>query len=167
MFKPVDVIEVRIWDTTVGAIAADPSLGAYVFEYDSGWRRRGIELAPLTMPTSEAIHVFPALPEATYKRLPAMIADALPDDFGNALIDAWLAREGVAREAISALDRLAYMGQRGMGALEFKPTHGPKKRKPSVLKVSDLVSASRRARASCSARRLFSSARRSASVSCS
>ncbi|MCB0811526.1 MAG: HipA domain-containing protein, partial [Flavobacteriales bacterium] len=59
--------------------------------------------------------------------------------------DAWLAREGVAREAISALDRLAYMGQRGMGALEFKPTHGPKKRKPSVLKVSDLVSASRRA----------------------
>lgn len=90
------VIEVRIWNTLVGAVALDPALGYYAFEYDQAWRRRGVELAPRLMPTTSptAVYVFPNLGES-FKRLPGLLADALPDDFGNALIDAWMATKGV------------------------------------------------------------------------
>ncbi len=145
MYRPVDLIEVRAWGTTVGGVSIDPGLGYYVFEYDPKWQPRGIELAPLTMPISESLHVFPLLPEATYKRLPAMLADALPDDFGNALIDAYMAREGVPKSAITPLDRLAYLGARGMGALEFKPARGPRHRKATAIAISRLVVSARNA----------------------
>ena len=100
-------------------------LGFYAFEYQPAFLPSGIELAPLTMPLASAgsgPFVFPSLAEATFRRLPGLLADALPDDFGNALIDAWMAREGVAASQITSLDRLAYMGKRGLGALEFKPS---------------------------------------------
>ena len=145
MYHPVDLIEVRAWGATVGGVSADPGLGYYVFEYDPKWQARGIELAPLTMPVGEALHVFPLLPEATFKRLPALLADALPDDFGNALIDAYLAKAGVAKEAITPLDRLAYMGERGMGALEFKPARGPRHKKATAVEISQLVISARQA----------------------
>ena len=70
--------------------------------------------------TASEPFVFADLPELTYRRLPGMLADALPDDFGNTLIDAWMAGEGVTKSQITSLDRLAYMGKRGLGALEFK-----------------------------------------------
>lgn len=145
MYRPVDLIEVRAWGATVGGVSIDPGLGYYVFEYDPKWQARGIELAPLTMPVSQSLHVFPLLPEATYKRLPAMLADALPDDFGNALIDAYMAREGVPKSAITPLDRLAYLGARGMGALEFRPTRGPRHRKATAVAISRLVISARNA----------------------
>jgi serine/threonine-protein kinase HipA len=127
VYKPVHVIEVRVWGRRVGAVALDPKLGFYAFEYDPAFVKAGVELAPLTMPLAEAQvpFVFTDLPELTYKRLPALLADALPDDFGNTLIDGWMATEGVARSQITALDRLAYMGKRGMGALEFRPVRSP------------------------------------------
>jgi serine/threonine-protein kinase HipA len=143
MYQPVDVIEVRAWDERVGAVTLDPQLGYYVFEYEPAWQARGIELAPLTMPLSQSTHVFTSLPEITYKRLPAMLADALPDDFGNALIDAYLAAQGVTRNAVTPLDRLAYMANRGVGALEFRPARGPRYKKPSAVELSDLVTGSR------------------------
>jgi serine/threonine-protein kinase HipA len=143
MYQAVDVISVSAWGELVGAVGLDPASGYYAFEYASAWRRKGIELAPLQMPIAQAIHLFPLLPEATYKRLPAMLADALPDDFGNALIDAYLAREGVAKAAITPLDRLAYMAGRGMGALEFKPSRGPRNIKPTAVEIADLVTSSR------------------------
>ena len=124
--KDVSVIEVRAWGRSVGAVTLDPSLAYYAFEYDSAWKRTGTELAPLHMPlkATRSVYVFPALPEATYFRLPALLADALPDDFGNALIDAWMAQRGMEKSSITVLDRLAYMGKRGMGALEFRPARG-------------------------------------------
>ncbi len=130
-FRSVEAVEVRIWGKTVGAVALDPRLRFYVFEYAPAFVRSGIELAPLTMPLAAAREpfVFPTLPEDTYWRLPGLLADAFPDDFGNALIDAWMAREGVAKASITSLDRLAYMGKRGMGALEFRPARGPRARK--------------------------------------
>ena len=123
-------------------------LGYYVFEYQPGFIHSGIELAPLMMPldAASAPFVFADLPEATYRRLPGMLADALPDDFGNALIDAWMTREGVGKSQITSLDRLAYMGKRGMGALEFKPTRGPRATKSSsAIEMSALVESARRA----------------------
>ena len=89
--KHVAAIEVRIWGQQVGAAALDPKLGYYAFAYAQAWRRTGIELAPLTMPLNDrgTAFILPNLPEAAFHRLPGMLADALPDDFGNALIDAW------------------------------------------------------------------------------
>ena len=114
MYRPVNAIEVRAWNTRVGAVALDPSLRYYVFEYDPAFVQTGIELAPLTMPLARAREpfVFMDLPEATYKRLPAMLADALPDDFGNALVDGQMAAHGIGAASITPLDRLAYMNKR-------------------------------------------------------
>jgi len=142
----VPVIEVRAWEKLVGALAPDPQLGYYVFAYDPSWRRLGIELAPLTMAVRDAreTFVFPSLPEATFRRLPAMFADALPDDFGNALIDAWMAEHGTTKSKITTLDRLAYMGKRGMGALEFKPALGSHRESTAPLKMKSLVEAARK-----------------------
>ena len=148
-------IEVRIWGQRVGAVAPDPAAACYAFEYTPDWVRTGIELAPLTMPLamplatrlatrSPAIFLFPELPELTFRRLPGLLADALPDDFGNALVDAWMARKGVARAAITALDRLAYMGQRGLGALEFRPALGAARESSRPLRLKALVETARR-----------------------
>lgn len=140
-------MEVRAWGARVGAVARDPSKNYHAFEYDPAWVRRGVELAPIAMPLAQANapFLFTELPEATYKRLPAMLADALPDDFGNALIDAWMANRGVRKEDVTALDRLAYMGKRGMGALTFAPMRGPTPSKPSAVEMGSLVEAARRA----------------------
>jgi serine/threonine-protein kinase HipA len=146
MFKPVDLVEVRAWSQLVGAVARDPRRGYYAFEYAPAFVRSGIELAPLTMPLAQAQQpfIFPDLPDLTYKRLPAMLADALPDDFGNSLINAWMANQGVAVADVSALDRLAYMGSRGMGALEFRPVRGPAAKHATAVVLSDLVDSARR-----------------------
>ena len=143
----VPVIEVRVWGKRVGAIAPDPKLGFYAFAYEPSWRRGGIELAPLTMPLEDSreTFVFSNLPEATFQRLPGMLADALPDDFGNALIDAWMAKRGILKNQITALDRLAYMGKRGMGALEFKPALGAHKESAAPLQMKSLVEEARKA----------------------
>lgn len=140
------VIEVRIWGQRVGAVAPDPRLGCYVFAYDPAWRRNGIELAPLSMPLDDLrpSFAFPELSEPSYKRLPGLLADALPDDFGNALIDAWMAAKGVEKRAITTLDRLAYMGKRGMGALEFKPARGAHRESAEPLEMKNLVEAARK-----------------------
>jgi serine/threonine-protein kinase HipA len=139
------VIEVRIWGKRVGAVAPDPRLGCYVFAYDPSWRRNGVELAPITMPLADtrSTFAFPDLAEPGYKRLPGLLADALPDDFGNALIDAWMTNKGIEKRAVTTLDRLAYMGKRGMGALEFKPARGAHRESAEPLEMKSLVEAAR------------------------
>lgn len=146
-YKTVERIEVYLWDKFVGAVALDPNLQYYVFAYDRKFGKSGIEVAPLHMPlrADEAPYVFADLPEETYRRLPAMLADALPDDFGNALIDRYLADKGIPKNRITVLDRLAYMGKRAMGALEFKPTRGPRTVKPTALDLNELVGEARKA----------------------
>jgi serine/threonine-protein kinase HipA len=148
VFKAIDVVEVRIWDQTVGAVALDPGLAFYAFEYDSRFAQSGVELAPLHMPLAgaDAPFVFTGLPEATYQRLPAMLADSLPDRFGNALVTAYLQRQGVRPQDITPLDRLAYMGKRSFGALEFRPVRGPRAGAgTTALILSELVDTARQA----------------------
>lgn len=144
---PSRAIEVRAWGRTVGAVALDPRLGYYVFAYTPEWLGTGIELAPRTMPVAghRGPYVFPNLPEATYQRLPALLSDALPDDFGNALINAYMASRGRAVDAVTPLDRLAYMARRGMGALEFRPALGSRTDSKGALDMKGLVEAARRA----------------------
>ncbi|MCE9620812.1 MAG: type II toxin-antitoxin system HipA family toxin [Actinomycetia bacterium] len=144
-YQPVNVVEVRCWGTRVGAVALDDRTGFYVFEYEPAWADRHIELAPSTMPTrgSARTFVFPTLPANTFYRLPALLADSLPDDFGNALTNAYLANQGVRPGDITPLDRLAYLGERGLGALEFRPSRGPLTRRATAIELGELVVAAR------------------------
>jgi serine/threonine-protein kinase HipA len=133
------IAEVRLWGRTIGAVSLDEGREVAAFQYDADFARSGIELSPLVMPLSERVYESPALPRKTFQGLPGLLADALPDKFGNALIDAWLATQGRAPESFSAVERLCYTGTRGMGALEFAPALGPKPRKASKLEVDALV----------------------------
>jgi serine/threonine-protein kinase HipA len=145
-YKQVDVVNVYLWNKHIGAVTLDPTWGYYVFEYTSSFVSLGVEPAPLQMPARQGeTFMFTDLPEITFKRLPAMLADTLPDDFGNALIDRYMAEKGLDKSKVTALDRLAYMGSRAMGALEYKPTRSPQKHKPSAIVLSDLVTQARRA----------------------
>ena len=145
MYRPVHAVRVSVWGRVVGVVAPARERGVYSFEYDPSFLRSGIELSPLGMPLREGVFTFPNLPRRAFSGLPPVFADALPDSFGNALVDAWMAREGVPREAITPLDRLAYMGRRGIGALCFEPERGPREARPSALEMGQLVEAARRA----------------------
>lgn len=147
MYTPVTSVEVRIWDQYVGAVALDPRLQFYVFQFAPRFITSGIEIAPFHMPLSKAQSpfVFTDLPEITFKRLPALLADSLPDDFGNSLINAWMGSQGVHVQDITPLDRLAYMGARGFGALEFRPARGPRTQKSTAINLAKLVESARSA----------------------
>ena len=119
------VATVRLWGTTIGAVSWDDDRGLARFEYEPAFVASGREVAPLMMPLSAEIHSFPALPRRTFHGLPGLLADSLPDRFGNELIDAWLAGQGRRPGDFNAVERLCYVGTRGMGALEFVPATGP------------------------------------------
>lgn len=140
-FVPVDVVEVRVWGRTVGAIALDPVTNFYAFEYDPDWITIGRGLSPLQMPNRAGTFVFPNLSPATFQRLPAMVADCLPDRFGNALVDSWMQDQGIRRSEITPLDRLMYASDRSMGALEFHPPAGAASHESAALQLADLVTA--------------------------
>lgn len=133
------IAEVQLWGRTIGAVALDEGRDVARFQYAPDFARSGIELSPLTMPLSESVYEFPALPRNTFHGLPGLLADSLPDKFGNALINAWLATQGRTPESFNAVERLCYTGTRGMGALEFAPALGPKARKTSRIEVDALV----------------------------
>ena len=133
------IAKVQLWGRTIGAVSLEEGRNVAAFEYDSQFARSGIQLSPLVMPLSGQVHQFPELPRNTFHGLPGLLADSLPDKFGNALIDAWLATQGRSPESFSAVERLCYTGTRGMGALEFAPVLGPKHRKASKLEVDALV----------------------------
>lgn len=133
------IAEVRLWSRTIGAVSLDEGRDVAAFQYDPAFAASGIELSPLVMPLSERVYEFPALPRGTFHGLPGLLADSLPDKFGNALIDAWLATQGRTPESFHAVERLCYTGARGMGALEFAPVLGPRPRTASKIEVDALV----------------------------
>lgn len=133
------IAKVQLWGRTIGAVSLDEGRDVASFQYDAEFARSGIELSPLTMPLSERVYAFPTLPRDTYHGLPGLLADSLPDKFGNALIDAWLATQGRAPESFHAVERLCYTGTRGMGALEFAPVLGPKPRPATKVELDALV----------------------------
>lgn len=130
------VAEVRLWGTRVGAIALTDGSKVATFQYDSEFLQSDIEIAPLTMPLSSRIYSFPGLNPETFQGLPGLVADSLPDRFGTALINSWLAGQG--RE-LNSVERLCYTGTRGMGALEFFPAAGPQMQQPKDIQIDQLV----------------------------
>ena len=102
-------------------------------------RRAGLRFRPSPCRLSDRVYVFPDLPPKTFHGLPGLLADSLPDRFGNALIDAWLATQGRTSESFNAVERLCYTGARGMGALEFAPAIGPKPQQAKKIEIDALV----------------------------
>ena len=130
---------VVLWGTVIGAVTWLEDREVGVFQYTPDFIRSGIQLAPLMMPLGEFPYEFPALARNTFKGLPGLLADSLPDKYGNAIIDAWLASQGRMAASFHPVERLCYIGSRGMGALEFEPaTLGPPTSKHAV-EVARLV----------------------------
>ncbi len=130
---------VQLWGRTIGAVTLAEGETTAAFEYVPEFIGSGIELSPLCLPLRPGVYRFPELPMHTFHGLPGLLADSLPDRFGNALIDQWLAQQGRAAGSFNAVERLCYIGARGMGALEFKPVIGPRPRKSSRVDVAALV----------------------------
>jgi serine/threonine-protein kinase HipA len=133
------VAEVRLWGRTIGAVALEDGARSAAFQYAPAFVASGIQLAPLVMPLAERVYQFAALPAASFHGLPGLVADSLPDRFGHALIDAWLATQGRTPESFNAVERLCYIGVRGMGALEYSPAVGPPLRRSARVSVEALV----------------------------
>ncbi|HLT44544.1 MAG TPA: type II toxin-antitoxin system HipA family toxin [Luteimonas sp.] len=112
---------VRLWGRDIGAVSWLDDRQVAVFQYMPEFLQSGIQLAPIMMPSGPEPREFPGLPREAFKGLPGLLADSLPDRFGNALIDAWLVAQGRAADSFNPVERLCYIGTRGMGALEFHP----------------------------------------------
>ena len=113
--------EVFLWGTRIGIIHQDPGIPYATFEYDGAFVNSGIELSPIRMPLGRNIYEFPSLTGEPFYGMPGLVADSLPDRFGNAVIERWLSNQGKALSDFTAIDRLCYTGKRGMGALEYVP----------------------------------------------
>ena len=115
------VVEVIYRRDRVGAVSLDPETGIGAFEYAQSFIDGSIELSPISMPLASGVYSFPALGRETFDGLPGLLADSLPDDFGNSILSEWAARQGRAADGLSPLEKLQYIGKRGIGALEFAP----------------------------------------------
>jgi serine/threonine-protein kinase HipA len=133
------IAEVRLWGRRIAAVSLGEPGDAAAFQYDPEFARSGIEVSPIVMPLSPRIYTFPALSRPSFHGLPGLVADSLPDRFGNALIDAWLATQGRTPASFDSVERLCYTGWRGMGALEFAPATGPRPRRSTRIHVDALV----------------------------
>ena len=144
MYKPVKVVEVFLWGKRVGAVSHDYDQYS-VFEYDPEFRKSGIEVAPFMMPLSRAIYHTEEfhLPRQMFLGLPGLLADSLPDAFGNLLIKRYMESEQIDLRQITPLDRLAYVGSRGMGALTFEPAIKEEDVLPSAIDIRNLVDGAR------------------------
>ena len=143
-YVPVRGIRVSLWGKSVGAIV-EHSPGYYAFEYDPEFLNSGWDIAPLKMPLKNGVgpYVFTDFGRLAFQGLPGVFADSLPDGFGTAVVNEWLRQCGVKAEDVTALDRLAYIGSRGMGALCYEPERSPFGAKPFAVDMRRLTEKSR------------------------
>lgn len=144
MVDRVDTAVVKLWGNQVGAVSWLPDRAYGVFEYDPAFLKKGLDISPLHMGLDDAgkgdgTFSFPGLNKETFLGLPGLLADSLPDKFGNSIIDSWLARNGRDSGSFSPVERLCYIGRRGMGALEFAPPINRKFDRPVPVEIAELV----------------------------
>ncbi|MGA8746570.1 MAG: type II toxin-antitoxin system HipA family toxin [Solirubrobacterales bacterium] len=135
-----EAAEIHLWGRMIGAVSLDEGAPTAVFQYTPAFARSSIQLAPLMMPLRPEPFAFPALSHESFKGLPGLLADSLPDRWGSALIDTWLAGQGRSPGSASSVERLCYVGARAMGALEFRPTRGPQGSPVEEIQIQTLVS---------------------------
>lgn len=138
---------VKIWGQTIGAVYWDENKKLASFEYEPKFKATGLELAPIKMPLNSTISIF-SFPELratknssydTFKGLPGLLADVLPDKYGNQLINSWLAQNGRPENSMNPVELLCFIGNRGMGALEFEPTQLKENKTPFQVEIDNLV----------------------------
>lgn len=134
-----DTAEVYLWGTRIGIIHQDVTKPYASFEYDTDFLNSGIEVSPLRMPLAKNIYEFPALAGEPFYGMPGLVADSLPDKFGNAVIEQWLMSLGKSLSDFTAIDRLCYTGKRGMGALEYVPASTDIKDIDENINVQEMV----------------------------
>ena len=134
---------IHIWSQLVGAVAWDEATGLGTFEYQPSFLSKGLDLSPLQMPVDNArgrIFSFPELRNSTtFRGLPGLLADVLPDKYGNSLINTWLARQGRPANSMNPVEVLCFIGKRGMGALEFEPVVPAIKSSATKIELDSLI----------------------------
>ncbi|CAN5124759.1 hypothetical protein BH23BAC3_BH23BAC3_35400 [soil metagenome] len=138
---------VHVWGELAGAVAWDETNGLARFEYDEAFKRKGWDLSPLKMPIKNGVNIFsfPGLRKKAntefdcFKGLPGMLADSLPDKYGNQLINRWLAQQGRPENSMNPVETLCFIGTRGMGALEFEPATLSSTKRTFDVEVDSLV----------------------------
>jgi len=146
MKTKLDVAKVTLWGEDLGAVAWDSLTDTATFEYYQSYSRKGIEVSPLLMPVKAGVkYSFPHLNKDTFKGLPGLLADCLPDKFGNALIDQWLSSQGRSIADFNPVERLCYIGARGMGAIEFEPAINHQFGGSRSIEIDQLVELSQQA----------------------
>jgi serine/threonine-protein kinase HipA len=138
------VASVKIWNHKVGVVLWDAQQNTGVFEFDKNFPKLGLDISPIMMPITtigkgQRVFSFSGLNPETFKGLPGLLSDSLPDKFGNQIIDAWLAQQGKNSQDFTAVDRLCYIGKRGMGALEFEPVSNAFKENSNKIEIEELV----------------------------
>lgn len=148
----VDVAEVNIWGELAGAVRWDVEQQLGYFQYDPKFLQNGWDLAPIKMPIANGsrIYGFPELrkgrgeTEETFKGLPGLLSDALPDKYGNRLINIWLAQQGRPEHSMNPVEKLCFIGSRGMGALEFEPAQMKTGKSSFSLELDSLVAVAKK-----------------------
>ncbi len=144
MIKKIDTAKVKLWGEVVGAVSWLDEQGYALFEYDPGFLKKGLDISPIHMSLGDAIKgdgifSFPSLNKDTFLGLPGLLADAIPDKFGNQIINVWLAQNGRDAASFNPIERLCYTGRRGMGALEFYPLMMKNYDLPVPVEISELI----------------------------
>ena len=143
----VDVAEVKVWGELAGAVRWDAQNLLASFQYHTDFLKKGYDLSPIKMPVKNGnrIYSFPELRKAkdeqvaTFNGLPGLLADSLPDKYGNQLINIWLARNGRPPDSMNPVEKLCFIGARGMGALEFEPTQMKTSKQTFAIEITSLV----------------------------
>ena len=129
---------VYLWGTHIGTVLLNDGNPIAKFQYTDAFREMGIEVSPINMPLKPMVFEFPELSIKSFRGLPGLLSDSLPDKFGNKVIAAWLREQGLEPKDLNTIDRLCYAGQRGMGALECKPALFDKDDTSEILTVDAL-----------------------------
>jgi serine/threonine-protein kinase HipA len=135
----VTVAAVTLWGSRIAAVSIAAGARYATFQYDPAFVRSGVQVSPVKMPLREQPYRFPGLPEDAFSGLPGLLADSLPDRWGRALVNAWLASQGREESSFDVVQRLCYVGTRGVGALEFQPSHEPTVTAGADLRLAALV----------------------------
>jgi serine/threonine-protein kinase HipA len=143
----IDVAEIKIWGELLGAVRWDVQKQLASFQYDKKFLTRGFDLSPIKMPIKNGnrIYNFPELRKEkdeqidTFKGLPGLLADTLPDKYGNQLMNVWLAQNGRSVNSLNPVEQLCFIGTRGMGALEFEPAQFKSNKKTFAIEIKSLI----------------------------
>lgn len=135
----LNAAEVILWGTTIGYLYLREGFEYASFEYNKDFLNSGIEVSPIKMPLSQKIYEFPNLAGGAFHGVPGLVADSLPDKFGNAVINQWLVSKQIPESEFNVIDRLCYTGSRGMGAIEYIPANGPGVNAEESVNVNEMV----------------------------